>query len=501
MRRKKDVLTDVLVLMFLFSGNTVEATDKNLLKKACNGGIMSSCSLLGKLEYKEGNHAEAINFSKKACDGGDINGCGMFGALEYEKGNHSKAKTLSKKACDGGDMVACGLLGELEHKKGNHVEAKNLYKKACDGGAIQVCRLLGVLENEKGNHSEAIKATKHSCDEGDMRGCVLLAKLEYERGNHSEAENLYKKACDGGDMFGCGSLGALEYDKGNHAEAKMLLKKSCDNGETKSCTVLKEINGSKLTKEQRNDLEVDLKKKSCDKSNCVRRGDMEEARENLSKAKTLWKKGCDMGDWSGCIRLGREEERPFNMNSSQPKTKEKKEEWLAAIYRAKVWYKKVCDAEIMHDAVFMRGCPLEGEAKRKIKKIKEQIKELTNKSEGLSAKNHLATAGLPSDEMPRGGMDPDVIRTILLNHVPQFRECYQKELDSSEKVFGGFGKFNFIIASSGYVSRARVDLDNGVPKSVNKCIIRELKRISFPKPQGGGTVEVNQPFNFRVKRR
>ena len=102
----------------------------------------------------------------------------------------------------------------------------------------------------------------------------------------------------------------------------------------------------------------------------------------------------------------------------------------------------------------------------------------------------------------KGGLPGGVIRSTLLDHVPQFRRCYQRFLDNSENPFNGIGQFNFIISASGYVSKANVDMNTTIPTSVNSCIISVLKSLEFPKPRPEGTiVEVNQPFNFTAKRR
>ena len=122
-------------------------------------------------------------------------------------------------------------------------------------------------------------------------------------------------------------------------------------------------------------------------------------------------------------------------------------------------------------------------------------------AEGLSSKRGIFTAGLPSNTVVLGGMDPDIIRRILLDHVPQFRSCYQNVLDRSTAAFNGVGKFNFLIGSSGYVTKAGINTGSSVPSSVKKCTVNILKGIKFPAPQGGGVVEVNQPFNFLAKGR
>ena len=122
-------------------------------------------------------------------------------------------------------------------------------------------------------------------------------------------------------------------------------------------------------------------------------------------------------------------------------------------------------------------------------------------AEGLSAKKGIYTAGIPSETVVLGSMDPDVIRRILREHIPQFRYCYQKELDRGrQNTLSGTIGLQFTIGASGHVSRAGVSKRTGLPASVKSCVVRVLRGIQFPSPLGGGTVEVKQPFNFYPKR-
>ena len=122
-------------------------------------------------------------------------------------------------------------------------------------------------------------------------------------------------------------------------------------------------------------------------------------------------------------------------------------------------------------------------------------------AEGLSAKKGIYTAGMPSETVVLGSMDPDVIRRILREHIPQFRYCYQKELDraSNDNLSGTIG-LQFTIGASGHVSRAGLSGRTRLPGPVKRCVVNVLRGIQFPRPLGGGTVEVKQPFNFYPKR-
>lgn len=115
---------------------------------------------------------------------------------------------------------------------------------------------------------------------------------------------------------------------------------------------------------------------------------------------------------------------------------------------------------------------------------------------GLVDKKSIYTAGLPYKTVVLGGMDPDVIRQKLIEHIPQFRYCYQRALDTSKQKFNGVVKLNFIIGASGHVGKAGVDSVSAIPNTVRNCVVNVLKGIRFPEPLGGGIVEVNQPFNF-----
>ena len=116
--------------------------------------------------------------------------------------------------------------------------------------------------------------------------------------------------------------------------------------------------------------------------------------------------------------------------------------------------------------------------------------------EGISNKQVTYTAGIPYKTVVLGGMDPDVIRRILKEHIPQFRYCYQKELDKSKAPMSGVLKLNFVIGSSGHVSKAGVSAKSPLPVKLKGCVVNVLKGIKFPSPLGGGVAEVNQPINF-----
>jgi hypothetical protein len=121
-------------------------------------------------------------------------------------------------------------------------------------------------------------------------------------------------------------------------------------------------------------------------------------------------------------------------------------------------------------------------------------------TDGLVQKKQVYIAGVPYKEVILGSIDRNDILRILLENVPQFRYCYQKELDVKQKGIDGVVALNFVIGASGHVTRASVSsVDKNMPRSITGCIVSHLKTIQFPRPKGGGQVSVNTPLNLQSK--
>ena len=118
----------------------------------------------------------------------------------------------------------------------------------------------------------------------------------------------------------------------------------------------------------------------------------------------------------------------------------------------------------------------------------------TRGTEGLVSKKGIAVAGIPSNTVVMGDYDASVVADILREHLPQFRYCYQKELDRANKVSGRI-QLHFNIGASGRVAKAGV-ARSALPASVEGCVVNVLKGIKFPPPLGGGVVAIRQPMNF-----
>lgn len=116
---------------------------------------------------------------------------------------------------------------------------------------------------------------------------------------------------------------------------------------------------------------------------------------------------------------------------------------------------------------------------------------------GLSNKKGHQTAHIESETVIMGSMDPELLRKILQEYIPQFRHCYQQELSNNSEDLKGVIDLNFRINGNGTVSQINIQgKKTRFSKGGTNCVAGVLKLIHFPKPKGGGVVDVRQPLNF-----
>lgn len=118
-------------------------------------------------------------------------------------------------------------------------------------------------------------------------------------------------------------------------------------------------------------------------------------------------------------------------------------------------------------------------------------------SRGLASKSGFDSAYLEPKTVVLGSMDPELLRKILREYIPQFRHCYQQELIANSDKIKGVIDLNFTIAGNGKVSKYNIKVKDA--QFSNKgvgCMGQVLGLIDFPKPKGGGVVDVRQPLNF-----
>lgn len=118
-------------------------------------------------------------------------------------------------------------------------------------------------------------------------------------------------------------------------------------------------------------------------------------------------------------------------------------------------------------------------------------------AKGLSGKKGMDTSYIQTETVVLGSMDPELLRKILQQYLPQFRHCYQQELAYNSEDIQGIVDLNFEISGVGKVGKIDISAkDSRFSKKGINCMSKVLSIIDFPKPKGGGRVAVRQPLNF-----
>jgi hypothetical protein len=118
-------------------------------------------------------------------------------------------------------------------------------------------------------------------------------------------------------------------------------------------------------------------------------------------------------------------------------------------------------------------------------------------TKGLANKKGIDTAFVQADTVVMGSIEPEVLRKILQEYLPQFKFCYQQELQEHSEKIKGIVDLNFRIEGDGKVSTVNIKTASTQFSSKGiSCMSNILRIIAFPKPKGGGLVDVRQPLNF-----
>lgn len=119
-------------------------------------------------------------------------------------------------------------------------------------------------------------------------------------------------------------------------------------------------------------------------------------------------------------------------------------------------------------------------------------------AEGLVDKKEIASVEIPSRTVVLGDYDSTRVSEILMGYLSQFRACYETELGALGRKVSGKMELHFKIGPRGFVSNAGVSRSE-FSSSLDGCVLKILKGIKFPEPQGGGVVAIRQPMFFEPR--
>jgi hypothetical protein len=95
----------------------------------------------------------------------------------------------------------------------------------------------------------------------------------------------------------------------------------------------------------------------------------------------------------------------------------------------------------------------------------------------------------------KGPLDKEIIRRIVRAHINEVRSCYNAGLSRNPKLAGRV-TVDFQIVGSGTVASSSVSSTTLSDEAVGDCIAKAVKRWTFPKPRGGGVVDVSYPLDL-----
>jgi hypothetical protein len=92
-----------------------------------------------------------------------------------------------------------------------------------------------------------------------------------------------------------------------------------------------------------------------------------------------------------------------------------------------------------------------------------------------------------------GDLDKANIRRYIRRDFSKIQRCYEQFLLDHPDVDGRVDA-SFTIQPTGKVSASAA---TGLDPSLSDCVAKVIAAIEFPKPNGGGVIQVSYPFNFR----
>jgi hypothetical protein len=97
-----------------------------------------------------------------------------------------------------------------------------------------------------------------------------------------------------------------------------------------------------------------------------------------------------------------------------------------------------------------------------------------------------------------GSLAPDVIRRVIQRNMSALKSCYERELTKSPTLEGKV-VVSFTIGKDGNVASVSDASEPAFPeKKVTMCLLMRFKQMQFPKPDGGGVVNVKYPLIFKT---
>ena len=94
-----------------------------------------------------------------------------------------------------------------------------------------------------------------------------------------------------------------------------------------------------------------------------------------------------------------------------------------------------------------------------------------------------------------GKLEKYEIEMVFKQKMGIFMRCYQRELQRNPALKGKVVA-RFVVGADGSVTHAHLRATSLENRVVEDCVVDEVRRTRFPRPEGNGSVIVSYPFNF-----
>ena len=113
----------------------------------------------------------------------------------------------------------------------------------------------------------------------------------------------------------------------------------------------------------------------------------------------------------------------------------------------------------------------------------------------LHPPRHAELLVIPAMAQVRGGLDKEIVRRVVRQHLNEIRFCYEQSL-VRQPTLAGRVVAAFTIAPTGRVLVAALQSSSLGAPAAEACIVAATRRWEFPRPAGGGLVAVSYPFQL-----
>ena len=96
-----------------------------------------------------------------------------------------------------------------------------------------------------------------------------------------------------------------------------------------------------------------------------------------------------------------------------------------------------------------------------------------------------------------GSLTREEIDRVVKRNIEQLEYCYDVQL-MKEPNLNGKIEITWVIEANGFVQSAYIKTTTLQSPAGEECMLRRVQRWRFPRPRGGGIVEVNYPFLFNA---